>query len=821
MKKLRAKIRLSKKDEVAVPNHPNFTKVIQYLKFFDSRKNHSLSVYARSTIHDIFMRSFEKSTVGNGLFALNGDIIDFNEANQKIFGSKNRKEWEGYNLIRDERLPKIAQKALKRKLDVRFSLPFIVNHRERILDVIAFWLRDDQARPYALMVQTQDVTKQKKAEAQLKLTQKMLQAEIANRTAELTETNKMLREELAWHKTTEKHLLQQTQDLQDGEKKYRALFLQSPVALHVNIGTKLINGNRACLELFGAESPKQMMGRDLLDFVPENYKEFVKKRLEFVANKGNVPPAEIKIIRFDGSVIDVEARRIAISYKGKPAVLSMLRDITEKKRTDRILQAKAKLFTLHNENSKLQDYLNAIAIQLAEWSDCRQAGIRLFNKNEQLTAHTGFSQTYWNRILKNKKKGCACSLIRENKLQEVCPDMCEEDVFVKNEKCAKSFGPCSKGYASLAILPIKHKGEIVGMIHLADGKPEKFSKETLTFLKKISNTIGNSLTEVLQETELKRTNELLESVFDQSSISFAYLDKNLRYKKVNQRFCEMAGLPEEKILGRSREEMFDGVDENTIMLRRVLDTGVPHSAFSFPLRVKSRPDISTSYWDWNAKRITDSNGEVSGVLISAVDVTERHNVEERLLESYKHLGIINRKVAILLDLNKLHGGKDSSHIMQFIVNSAHKLSQARSVSFYEYSRANEVLKLRSLAGKSTSRNPEIILPKRCASLQQMVKKKTRVQGAFQSENGDWSCHHPEKSDSYHLFMPIVIRNQFRGCIHFEFGKRSFVTTQELDLYEAFAANTAIALEKLKLFRNHELERETLPVPEHLKYTQSE
>ena len=47
---------------------------------------------------------------------------------------------------------------------------------------------------------------------------------------------------------------------------------------------------------------------------------------------------EEKLIRVDGSVVDVEATAIPFVYRGKPAFQVVVRDITERKRAEEALR---------------------------------------------------------------------------------------------------------------------------------------------------------------------------------------------------------------------------------------------------------------------------------------------------------------------------------------------------------------------------------------------------------------------------------------------------------------------------------------------------
>ncbi|MGD2175591.1 MAG: histidine kinase, partial [Candidatus Brocadiaceae bacterium] len=62
-------------------------------------------------------------------------------------------------------------------------------------------------------------------------------------------------------------------------------------------------------------------------------------------------------------------------------------------------------------------------------------------------------------------------------------------------------------------------------------------------------------------------------------------------------------------------------EENRRAFQRVLETGEPHFAHARPFHDSDRGD--PTYWDWSLLPVKDEPGEVDGLLLCLVDVTER------------------------------------------------------------------------------------------------------------------------------------------------------------------------------------------------------
>ena len=87
--------------------------------------------------------------------------------------------------------------------------------------------------------------------------------------------------------------------------------------------------------MIGAKSADELINKPVLELMHPDYKGFAKERI-IRAMKDNValPPATEKIIKLDGTVIDVEITSVPINYGGTKSLQVILRDITEQKRAN-------------------------------------------------------------------------------------------------------------------------------------------------------------------------------------------------------------------------------------------------------------------------------------------------------------------------------------------------------------------------------------------------------------------------------------------------------------------------------------------------------
>jgi PAS domain S-box-containing protein len=136
--------------------------------------------------------------------------------------------------------------------------------------------------------------------------------------------------------------------LKESEKRYRQLVELSPDAIVVHSEGKFAYLNPAAQKLWGASGAEELIGSSVLDVVHPDYHEAAKERIAKVHMFDRATPlVEEKALRLDGTVIDVEVTGIPVTFKGKPAVQAVIRDITEQKRARETLkQTEARLQTV-------------------------------------------------------------------------------------------------------------------------------------------------------------------------------------------------------------------------------------------------------------------------------------------------------------------------------------------------------------------------------------------------------------------------------------------------------------------------------------------
>ena len=110
-------------------------------------------------------------------------------------------------------------------------------------------------------------------------------------------------------------------EIAESEERYRSLVEGSPEPVAVHSQGRVVYANPAALELLGARSHDEVLGRPIFDFVHPDFHGLAAERILKMELVGD--PAERVVetlLRVDGSPVDVELAATPITWRGAPAI---------------------------------------------------------------------------------------------------------------------------------------------------------------------------------------------------------------------------------------------------------------------------------------------------------------------------------------------------------------------------------------------------------------------------------------------------------------------------------------------------------------------
>ena len=120
----------------------------------------------------------------------------------------------------------------------------------------------------------------------------------------------------------------------ESEKCYRGLVENSPDAIVVYQNKVIVYANPAALRLFTAKKAEDLLGKDFRLFFSDDSVGLKEKQLSQTLHNCQPGAVELQAKRLDGTAVFCESNTIAGTYGGKPALISILKDISKRRQAE-------------------------------------------------------------------------------------------------------------------------------------------------------------------------------------------------------------------------------------------------------------------------------------------------------------------------------------------------------------------------------------------------------------------------------------------------------------------------------------------------------
>ncbi len=148
--------------------------------------------------------------------------------------------------------------------------------------------------------------------------------------------------------------INQEKELNQQKESLRVLFDGTSDAIIVIEDKKIINCNKATLELFGYPLKKDIIGKNLWEFCPEKQPDGISSKKYIEKYFSNIESLEKNRFEFyhqksNGVIFPVEAMLTIIEYDNHKLIHAAMRDVSER----RLLQEKLEYLSYHDQLTKL------------------------------------------------------------------------------------------------------------------------------------------------------------------------------------------------------------------------------------------------------------------------------------------------------------------------------------------------------------------------------------------------------------------------------------------------------------------------------------
>ncbi len=282
--------------------------------------------------------------------------------------------------------------------------------------------------------------------------------------------------------------------LRQGERRYLALLDTSPVAIAIHRGGTLVYLNAAAMRLLGPVTRDDFVGRDIREFIHPDFQPVVAERIRRVQEGGLAEPLEEVFVRTDGTLVDVEAISLPITFDGKPAAEVVLQDISARKRAEEalqqqqqalelLIQASGALVSSPRTEAVLTEVL-ALAQRLVAADGYAVWRVDAATREWRILAAAGLSSWYQRTVLQTIQRG---GTMPERPL--VVEDVEQEPMLAGHLDLHRA-----EGTRALLVVPLRIRQEISGTIAFYYHTTHHFTEAEVRLAAALANLAAAALT---------------------------------------------------------------------------------------------------------------------------------------------------------------------------------------------------------------------------------------------------------------------------------------------------------------------------------------
>lgn len=334
---------------------------------------------------------------------------------------------------------------------------------------------------------------------------------------------------MAARASVELERIQTQKALKESEEKMRVICGEANDAIvMIDENDKIVYWNTAATRIFGY-TEEEAFGTAVMDIIitDKARKAFVMRLArfrEFGDCKLLRKTIEINARRKDGTIFPIEHSISAVNLRGKLCVISIIRDISQRKKAEKQLKSKIKTIkVMHEIDKAILSTLDPMAIRrfvvkmIKQLIPCDRSTVRLVNEERGgfvFAAGLGGDSSVDAEFVPFNESS-AMDVVRSLRPQYISDLREEKNLLPFEQRLLKA------GYISHIRVPLIVRFKISGILHLASTSPAAFEPEDLIILNNLSLQIvmalENSRTVIDLEKLLIATTKTLSDIIDAKS----------------------------------------------------------------------------------------------------------------------------------------------------------------------------------------------------------------------------------------------------------------------------------------------------------------
>lgn len=459
-------------------------------------------------------------------------------------------------------------------------------------------------------------------------------------------------------------LQKELQQRRESEALYKTLVEESLTGVYLIQDGVFTFANRAMQELFGY-TEAELFHRSVSDLVaPADYPRVLDALRRRVSGEIAGAHYTFDAVRKDGNQVPVEVHGSRVDLMGRPAVLGVVMDITDRLRAQDLLRSSAELARILVESAQ------AMTLALDEDGLLRA----LFDGAARLTGmanwwHNRYEPAAKTSITSHWTPGLDRYLTPEQIRKPVTLEdfpglerlhLAKESVWFARCEADPQFTPdylALVPHRSLAGVPLLHEGEAVGVLlggTLGEEGWRELAEPGMRALESLGATAGLALNRLRDRAAMEASEERYRQLFDQSADAVLLADAS-GFVMGNEAAAQLFGVPRESIRGRQvgdfSPEFQPGGERSEELARRLEQEAMDGQVLVFPW-LNVRADGNLVHTEIKLGCVEHRGRRLLQVILR--DMTEAHlaraeneNLQRQLFQAQKmeSLGVLAGGIA--------------------------------------------------------------------------------------------------------------------------------------------------------------------------------
>jgi PAS domain S-box-containing protein len=421
--------------------------------------------------------------------------------------------------------------------------------------------------------------------------------------------------------------IQAEKALRETEELYRILIETSPDPIIIyDLNGKFLAASTQSARIYGVDTPEEFLKEvdTVFDLLTDEGRTIAAKNFQRTVTDGHSDKTEYSVRIRNGSLITMEVNSSPVyNMAGEPyAFISVLRDITERKRTEKIMIAQRDIGLALGKETSLNEILHDCLDAAIRATESDSGGIYIFDqesKDLNLTCSQGVSEMFATRTNRYAADSDRARLVIMG--NPIYFENIYEFAAYHDEDIIK------EGFKSVAIIPIVSKDRVFGSLHIASHTNDIIAESRRDVLENIANQIGAFIARVYAEEAMRESESKFRALAEKAIVGIYLIQDNLLIY-INSEFADISGYTTEELAGRLNFTELIYPDDLPIVrenIQKRISGEVESLRYDFRLRKKTGEIRHVEVF--SSRTLYRGRPAIIGTLL---DITDRRKTEDEL-----------------------------------------------------------------------------------------------------------------------------------------------------------------------------------------------